>query len=79
MNKDPAIEYANVDAKYWVVMNFECEEYPIQVGTNAEFKASLNRYTDDASVKYLKDPSLLSQMNVRFESQKVNLIIVVEL
>ena len=69
MNKGPAIEYANADAKYWIVMNFECGESPIQVGTDAEFKVSLNRYTDGESVKYLKDPSLIPQMNVKFESQ----------
>ena len=27
-------------------MTFECDESPIKVGTNAEFRATLNKYTD---------------------------------
>ncbi len=69
VNKGPAIEYANSDAKYWVVMTFECEESPIQVGTNAMFNVSLNSYTDGESMSYLENPSLLPQMDVKFESQ----------
>ena len=69
INKGPSIEYANSDAKYWVVMTFECDESPIQVGTNAMFRVSLNRYTDGESMSYLDNPSLLPQMNVKFESQ----------
>lgn len=69
VNKGPAIRYAKNDSKYWVVMTFECKESPINIGTNAEFKATLNKYTDGESMKYLDNPSLLPQMSVKFESQ----------
>ena len=69
VNKGPAIRYAKNDSKYWVVMTFECKESPINIGTNAEFRATLNKYTDGESMKYLDNPSLLPQMSVKFESQ----------
>ena len=69
VNKGPSLKYVKSDTKYWVVMTFECDESPIKVGTNAEFRATLNKYTDGDSMKYLDNPSLLPQMSVKFESQ----------
>lgn len=69
VNNGPTIRYAKNDSKYWVVMTFECKESPINIGTNAEFRATLNKYTDGESMKYLDNPSLLPQMSVKFESQ----------
>ncbi|WP_365906963.1 Ig-like domain repeat protein [uncultured Methanobrevibacter sp.] len=69
INKGPFIRYVKSDAKYWIVMTFECDESPISVGTDAEFRVTLNKYTDGESMAKLDNPSLLPQMTVKFESQ----------
>ncbi len=68
-NKGPEIEYANKTVDNWIVMQFEADESPISVGTDAKFTVSLNKIISKNTLADLPNPELVPQRYVKFESE----------
>ncbi|MBQ9024978.1 MAG: Ig-like domain-containing protein, partial [Methanobrevibacter sp.] len=71
-NYGPQISYAKINATNWVVMSFDANESPIQVGTNAKFTVSLNKITSNDVLSDLENVDLLPNRYVYFESESGN-------
>ena len=68
-NKGPQIQYAKTDTGNWIIMLFESDENPINVGTQEKFTVSLNKILSNNDILDLVDPQLLPQRKAYFESE----------